>query len=122
MAFRNLDGNHDWLFGQGLGNYVTQSREIALNAETRVLSFLGDCFFAVNEGINWWNLLDYNKQEELENAVSATIAATPGIEKIESVELVMGANRRLTIEYTAYDIFSTAINGVLPLNTYGIGR
>ena len=122
MAFRNLDSNHDWCYGQGLGSYVNNSQEIALNAQTRVLSFLGDCFFATNEGINWWYLLDYNKQEELENAVSATIAATPGIEKIESVEVILGSNRSITLNYTAYDVFSTAINGVLPLNTYGIGR
>lgn len=119
---RSLDGNHDWCFGQGMSDYRTQSNEIAENAETRVLSFLGDCFFATNEGIDWWNLLDYNKQEQLENAVSATIAETPGIEKIENVEIVNGANRAVTLYYDCYDIFSTAINGILPLNGYGIGQ
>lgn len=119
---RNLDGNHDWCFGNGISDYKTQSQEIALNAQTRVLSFLGDCFFATDEGIDWWNLLDYNKQEQTENAVSATIAETPGIEKIENVEVVNGANRNINLEYTCYDVFSTSINAVLPLNSYGIGQ
>lgn len=119
---RNLDSNHDWTFGQGISNYVTQSQEIALNAQTRVLSFLGDCFFATDEGIDWWNLLDYNKQEQLENSVSATIAETPGIEKIEDVQIINGANRTITLEYNVYDVYSTALNAVLPLNGYGIGQ
>ena len=117
-----MDSNHDWTFGQGISNYLTESQEIALNAQTRILSFLGDCFFATNEGIDWWNLLDYNKQEQLENSVSATIAQTPGIEKIENVELINGANRLVTLNYNVYDVYSTAINGVLPLNAYGIGQ
>ena len=111
MSFRNLDGNHDWTFGAGKSNYVTGNQEIGLNVETRIMSFLGDCFFATNEGIDWFNLLDYNYQDRLENSVQETIKNTPGVTGINSVELVLNANRQLRITYDIQTIYSASYTG-----------
>lgn len=108
MAFRNLDENHDWVFGTGRNAYVTENQEIALNVKTRLLSFLGDCFFATNEGIDWFNLLDYNKQEKLENAVQEVIIQTPGVTGINSVDVVLGANRQIRLAYDIQTIYSSS--------------
>lgn len=116
MAFRNLDGQHDWVFGSGKNSYVTENQEIGLNIETRVLSFLGDCFFATEEGIDWWNLLDMGKQEQLENSVQETIKNTPGVTAINSVDVVLGANRKITITYDVQTIYSESYTGeITPL-------
>jgi len=117
MSFRNLDNNHDWTFGAGRSNYVTENQEIALNLETRILSFLGDCFFAVNEGIDWFNLLDYRYQPRLELAVQEVIKNTPGVTAIKSVDILLGANRKITISYDVQTVFSQSYSGeVTPLN------
>lgn len=116
MTFRNLDGNHDWVWGTGKNSYVSENQEIALNIKTRVLSFLGDCFFATGEGIDYWNLLDRNKQEQLENQIQATIIQTPGVNKINSVEVLIGANRTFNVTYSVNTIYSTTIENTLPLN------
>ena len=116
MGFRNLDDNHDWTFGVGRNNYVIENQEIELNIETRVLSFLGDCFFAITEGIDYWNLLEYNKQDQLENAVMNTIAQTDGVQKVENVDILLGSNRHITLSYTIYTIYSTTLNATIPLN------
>lgn len=116
MAFRNLDGQHDWVFGSGKNSYVTENQEIGLNIRTRVLSFLGDCFFATEEGIDWWNLLDMGKQEQLENSIQETIKNTPGVTAINSVDVVLGANRKITITYDIQTIYSESYTGeITPL-------
>lgn len=116
MAFRNLSGNGDWVFGSGKNSYVTENLEIGVNIQTRVLSFLGDCFFATEEGIDWFNLLEMGKQEQLENSVQETIKNTPGVSAINSVDVVMGANRRITITYNVQTIYSESYTGeIIPL-------
>jgi hypothetical protein len=103
--FRNLLAD-DWQFGAGLGSYVTEEQEIAINLKTRIMSFLGDCFFATNEGIDWWNLLDYRYQDRLENAVQEVIKDTPGVTAINSVDVIVGANRKIRLQYDIQTIYS----------------
>ena len=94
--FRSLYAD-DWEFGNGLGSYVTEQQEIGLNIKTRVMSFLGDCFFATNEGIDWWNLLDYRYQDRLENAVQDVIKNTPGVTAINSVDILIGTGNCIVL-------------------------
>lgn len=116
MAFRNLDGNHDWTWGSSKNNYVLNTQEIALNVKTRVLSFLNDCFFAINEGIDYWSLLDYNKQDELENKIQSTIIQTPGVVQVNVIDLTITANRTFKILYEIEDVFGNTLNDSLPIN------
>lgn len=113
MSFRNLDTNHDWVFGTGRNAYVQENQEIGLNIETLLLSFLGDCFFATNEGIDWFNLLDYRYQDKLENIVQETIIQTPGVTGINSVDVVIGVNRQIRITYDIQTIYSSSYTGEL---------
>lgn len=115
MTFRNLTRQHDWTFGSGISNYAAGQEEIAVNIKTRVLSFLGDCFFATNEGVDYWNLLDYNGQEELEKQITDTILTTPGVERVDNAEILRSANRVLNLSYSVYTIYSTTINNSIPL-------
>lgn len=117
MTFRNLDVNHDWTFGSGRNNYVSENQEIALNLKTRILSFLGDCFFATNEGIDWFNLLDYRYQDRLENAVQEVVINTPGVTGINSIDVVIGANRQIRIMYDIQTIYSSSYTDeITPIN------
>lgn len=108
MSIRNLDSNHDWTFGASKSNYVTENQEIALNLKTRILSFLGDCFFAVNDGIDWFNLLDYRYQDRLELALQEVIIQTPGVTGINSVDIITNADRKITVSYDIQTIYSTS--------------
>lgn len=108
----------DWSFGNGFGSYVTEEQEIALNVKTRIMSFLGDCFFATDEGIDWWNLLDYRYQDRLENAVQDVIKNTPGVTAINSVDVLVGANRQIRLQYDIQTIYSQSyIDEVTPIAT-----
>lgn len=111
MAIRALDLNHDWQWGMNRNSYVVDAKEIAENLETRLLSFYNDCFFAAQEGIDWFNLLDYNNQTKIEYDVQEVIKNTPGVVAINSVDAVLGANRQLKIQYDIDTIFTSGYQG-----------
>lgn len=111
MSIRNIDSAHDWVFGCGTYSYVNEEQEIAVNLETRLLSFLGDCFFATDEGIDWWNLLDYNQQEKLQTAVQGVIIDTDGVTGINSVDTYINADRKITLTYDIQTIYSSSYTG-----------
>lgn len=113
MSFRNLDVNHDWTWGNSKNNYVIENQEIALNLKTRILSFLGDCFFATDEGIDWWNLLDYRYQDRLENSVSEVVKNTPGVTAINSIDVLIGSDRNIRIAYDINTIYTQSFTGEL---------
>ena len=112
---RNLDLNHDWTFGAGRSNYLENVEEIALNAKTRVLCFLNDCFFDMDMGIGYWNLLDRNRQRELENAIQQQIIQTPGIVGVTEINAYTNADRKLSVQYSAKTIYSVGFNEYLTL-------
>lgn len=110
MTFRNLDGSNDWCFGSGRSDYVNGHNEVALNVKTRVLCFLGDCFFDTEAGIDWWNRLDKNQLSSLEVELKDVIIKTDGVVSINNAEVVLGADRKLFVQYTIKDIYSQEIS------------
>lgn len=78
MIVRSLDSSGDWNFGKGRQDYLTLNAAIGQSIRTRFLSFLGDCFFATTEGIDWFNLLGKNNQLAINLAVNASILNLQG--------------------------------------------
>lgn len=109
MSVRAIDSNHDWVFGTSLQSYVLNEFEIAQMVKTRVLSFLGDCFFAINEGIDWFNLLEKGSENEamLKKSIGLTILKTKGVVALNSVDLTK-AGRKVIINYDIRTIYSTS--------------
>lgn len=97
---RALDSDHDWLFGKGRNDYKSGIAATVQNIDTRLLSFLGDCFFDVVAGIDWFNLEGAKDQEALKLAVSAVILNTPNVLKILSLVASLDHETRdFTITY-----------------------
>jgi hypothetical protein len=107
MIVRSVDVNGDWNFGKGKNDYVRDNDAVAQMIKTRLLSFLGDCFFATTEGIDWFNLLGAKNQIALELAVSAVILNSPNITGIKKLSLVIDGNRQVTIKYNAQSTFGS---------------
>lgn len=106
VAFRNLDENGDWLFGKGKNDYARSQEAIKLDIKTRIHSWLGDCFFAVEDGIDWWNRLgSFDQRELLEQDLRLAILQTDGVTEIVdfSTELV---DRRFSASYTVNTVYS----------------
>ncbi len=111
MIVRAIDGDNDWLFGKGRNDYQSNSRAISQNIKTRLQSFLGDCFFAINAGLDWFNLLGSKNQVALELAINAIILNTVGVTSLISSEVTLDPiTRRITLSYVVNTVFT--VNGV----------
>lgn len=109
MIIRALDKLNDFTFGQGKSNYLKDQNAVIENIDTRLLSFLNDCFFNRTAGIDWFRLLgSTNTQAEIELSCRAIILQSYGVLKINSIS--MSVNKSLRIENLIYNvntIFST---------------
>ncbi len=106
MIVRSIDSDGDWSFGKGRNDYLSANDAIGQNIKTRLQSFLGDCFFAMSAGIDWFNLLGSKNIIGLQLSIQATILNTPGVTRIVDFSLSLETNRRLNLQYTVETIYS----------------
>lgn len=107
MIIRKIDGENDWTFGKGLSNYATDELAVEENIKTRILSWVGDCFFALNEGIDWKSRLDVGQKVALEQEIRAMILNSYGTIGINSVDVnFSGTTRLFTVTYDIITFFS----------------
>lgn len=109
MIIRKIDGENDWTFGKGLSNYAFNEEAIDENIKTRILSWVGDCFFAINEGVDWKSRLDIGQQVPLEQELRAIILQSYGVEGINAVQVdFSGRTRLFTVNYDIITFFSSS--------------
>ena len=117
MIIRAIDSNGDWQLGQGLQDYLRDEPAIELNLATRIKCFLADAFWAVDVGIDWWNLLGSRNptaQAAIVLAVRKVIAESYGVVRINSVEASTDrTTRALTVIYNVDTIFSQSVIGTV---------
>lgn len=107
---RALDSNGDWIFGIGKSAYKSGNAAVAQNIQTRLSSFLGDCFFDATAGIDWFNLLGGKDQVSLNLAINAVILNTENVTGILQTSISLNANRFLSISYSVQTTYSTLSN------------
>lgn len=106
MIIRNLDENHDFTFGSGTANYIAGNAAIGLNIETRILSWLNDCFFDMNAGIDWANRLGSKNQKNLlEQDLRRIVLQSFGVTGIVTFYTTL-TGRSFTASYTISTIYS----------------
>ena len=106
MAFRTLDENGDMTFGKGLNNYSRDQNSIKLDVKTRLNMWLGDCFFATDQGIDWVNRLGSKDQKELlEQDIKLTILQTEGVTEILNLSVSV-VDRKFNASYTINTVYS----------------
>lgn len=110
MIIRAVDGAGDWLFGKGLNDYKSANAAIAQDIQNNLSMFLGDCFFALSAGIDWWNLLSGKNEIAINLAVNSAILSTSGVTGILQTSISLDANRNLQIQYQVQTIYSTLQN------------
>ncbi len=126
MRVRQIDVDHDWLFGKGQNDYVRGNAAIVQTINTRLNSFLGDCFFDIGAGIDWFNLLGSKDQTALNLAISAVIDPyiagirvgqnTPGVVRLVQLSTNLNTARRFTVTYQVDTVYSRAV-AAFTLNT-----
>lgn len=120
MRVRALDVNNDWLFGKGQNDYKTGNDEIAQDIQTRLYCFIGDCFFDLTAGIDWFNLLGGKDQTALNLAINAVILNTNGVTGILQVGSNLSSNRVFSIQFKVQTTYSV-LSGSFQYDLNGIG-
>ena len=116
MIFRNLDANGDWVFGNGNGDFVQKDAAISLNIKTRLYSWLNDCFFDLNAGIDWLNRLgSKNQRTLLELDIRRIILSSEGVTGIVSFDTVLNSQREFTGSYNIKTIYSPSYQDSITL-------
>jgi len=105
MIVRSVDQDNDWTFGKGKNDYKRDRDALAQVIKTTLQNFLGDCFFAVSEGIDWWNLLGSKKKTELELNVASTILNIPEVTELIAVSAILDENRSIRLQYSCNTIY-----------------
>ena len=119
MIMRSIDSLGDWNFGKGKQSYNYQQAAIAENIQTRLLSFLNNCWFDVLAGIDWPRILgSKNTQQEIELRVRAAILQSYGVVRVNSIDInYQQTSRNITLQYSVDTIYSTGV-----INTVGVGN
>ena len=112
LAFRSLDLNGDWTFGKGRQNYAIKNKAIAFDIQTKLLSFLGDCFFATQDGLDWLNILGSKDKTNLEREVTKAIIDIRGVSKVLNVTINESrVSRAVTVTYNIITIYDDPLSG-----------
>ncbi len=114
MIIRKIDAQSDWLFGHGNSDYAKDEAAINENIQTRILSWIGDCFFALQEGVDWRNRLEVGQQAALKDEIATIILQSFGVMAINFIELSFDGRTRLaTIRANIQTIFSPSFQTVI---------
>lgn len=113
MIVRALAGSGDWTFGKGLNDYKSGNAAVAQTIQTRLLSFLGDCFFDQGAGINWFQFLGSKNQIGLNLAVSAVILNTENVISLVQLSINLNSQRQCSISYTVQTTYSTTMTDII---------
>lgn len=114
MKFRGLDSSGDWQFGAGLQSYLTEEDAIAADIKTALKVFLGEVFFDLNFGIDWWNLIGGRGTAEQNIILQCRqmISSRDGVTRINRVDAALNrTSRRLTVSFNIDTVFSRNLTG-----------
>lgn len=108
---RALNVNHDWTFGASLSNYKSNIDAVIQNINTRLSSFIGNCFFDMGAGINWYSFLSGKGNENvllLSNALSVLIINTEDVTGLLQLSFNLETSSRMfSISYRVQTVYST---------------
>jgi hypothetical protein len=114
MIFRLITSDGDWCYGKGRNDYATAEAAINLNILTRLKSWVGDCFFALLDGIDWRSRLDTGQQKALVDEIKSNLLQAFGVVGINSVEAIFdGETRVIRITYNIQTIYSPSFQGTI---------
>jgi hypothetical protein len=113
VIIRALDSNGDITFGQGQQNYLVNQSALALNIQTRLLSFLNNCVWDMSSGIDWFTYLRQpNNQNQIIISVRTCLLQSFGVLKVNTVNVnVVG--RHIALAYNVTTIYTSNFSAVL---------
>lgn len=107
MTTRAIDNNGDWVFGNGILDYVSDLEEIKQNIITTLRSWKGDCFFDIDAGVDWYNYIgSFGRDNDLKKDIIKNICSVDGVINVEKYDAYLNSeNRKITIQVMVNTIY-----------------
>lgn len=111
MLVRAISNNEDssareWVFCRGLSAYKNEQKAIEQDIKSALLEFKNDCFFALQNGIDWVTRIGRkNQQEQLDNDIITVIENRYGVVGVRDFQSVV-LDRAYSCSCNVYTIFS----------------
>ena len=117
MIVRALDNQNDWTFGKSKNNYLSGSAAVQQNIKTRLLEFIGDCFFNIQAGVDWFNFLGGSKNQLALNLnISSVILNTAFVTSIKQLSISL-VNSDFSVSYQVTDAYSQIITDNIQISS-----
>lgn len=110
MKIREIDETGDWIFGKGLSGFKKDLPGLEQDLKTRLLSWKNDCFFAMQDGVDYQSLLEKGRENDLVAAIKLEILQTEGVIGITPGSLIasLDSERKLTVQASLDTIYGQA--------------
>ena len=111
MITRAIKNNQDssrrvWVFCRGLSAYKKEQKSIEQDIKSALLEFKNDCFWALQNGIDWLTRLGSKNQKELlDNDIVSTIQNRFGVISVQDFQSNV-LERSYSCQCNVYTIFS----------------
>lgn len=106
---RQIDAGNDWTFGKGKNDYIKDRDQLKQSIKTRLQCFLGDCFFEVSAGLDWFSYLSSRDQTALRLAVASTILNTGGVTGLLQLSTsYVASTRSFSVTYRVATVYGTS--------------
>lgn len=77
---KDIEGHSEWQFGHSLSDYKFEQSQIVQDVYTALYEWKYDCFFALQNGIDWYTRLGFKGQKEvLDNDIINVIQNRQGV-------------------------------------------
>ncbi len=107
MIIRATTATNDWLFGKGLQDYFINEAAIEANIKSKLLEWVGNCYFNLQAGVDWKNRLDVGQQQALVVEIKQLVLQCYGVISILAFQANFISRTRVdTITMTLQTIFS----------------
>lgn len=107
MKIRNLTASGDWRFGKGVQSYLLGQNAIALDIKTYLKLWVGNCFWALQAGVNWRQYLDKNQKARLLAGLQTAIMSRFGVMGLNQLSAELDPRtRRIVITYDVQTIYT----------------
>jgi hypothetical protein len=106
MRTRALDSQHDWQYGKGRNSYLKDLPALMQLIQTRLLSWKNNCFFALDDGVDWNNYLGMGTKVYLDLDIQRVILQTNGVVRIDSYNSLLDRDtRNLTLTSSVATVY-----------------
>lgn len=110
MRYRTLSPTGDYVFGQGLGEFLVNTPEaVAQAVQTRLRLAQGEWFLDKLEGTPYaTQILGHGTLDIYDQAIKERILETTGVTALISYASVLDADRKLTVSCEIETLYGTA--------------